>query len=256
MKKLIFLLSAIWLMLGCSTEESANVPDGMLSKIDVQPFAGSSYVTRFYYNGHKIDRTESSNNTHKIYYYDGNLIVNVKSYSDTFMHAEERFSYDGTGNLIQMDRIEYLQDSHSRQRYTYNPDQTLTVHDFQVDASGQEILSGTRLLSFENGRLSTEVVVFEANPTQSIRYQYSYDDKPVPYRDIVGFEKINAFSPLRYNGSVNNLIWVEEHASGSAETTTYGTIFTYNENGMPASSAADDSGTVITDNGSMSYFYK
>lgn len=254
MKKITILFVLALAFAGCSTDDTSDVPEGMLRKVRVIPFvADEEYTARYYYDGHKLERTETSNNTRQIYVYDGDLIVNIKSYEDTDLVEEKQFQYDGSGRLVQQYRIDNEIDWHNKSIYVYNLDGTVTESRYNYHTGDPETLAYTRQFFFADGEVAQEILT-AGDVIQTTTY--TYDDKLVPEHGITGFDKIRTFNPEGYRGINHNIVHVEQTYSNSPDIGTYSYIWTYNEQGAPTAFSNDDEGTIIIDGGLAQYFYK
>jgi len=251
MKKLA-LFFVLAMAVGCTTDDTENVPQGMLARKVVREFTGQQYTTRYYYTGHKLERTESSNNTREFYYYDGDLIVNIKRYDDTNLEVESQFQYDATDRLVMRREIN---DDNTQWRYdyTYNADGTVTVTPHWTSADGVEYAHDPSQYFFENGEVS-HITSTSADGTFTVAY--TYDDKLVPEHGIVGLDKIRMFEPDAYKGIYHNIVTVTQTSSVNSDVGTYTHLWTYNADGAPTFFMFDDAGTIIIDGGSYQYFYK
>ena len=255
MKKLALLFVVALAFAACTTDDTADVPEGMLSKIVVLPFvAENGYTARYHYKGHKIDRIEKTNDTRDIFYYDGDYIVNIKSYDDTTLADEQLFQYDSAGRLVQYESVEYLTDWHSKSTYAYNLDGSVTASHCRFYEGEPETFVGTTQVFFANNEVSQQIFTATTGETQTI--SYTYDDKLVPEHDITGLDKIRMFFPNRYRGVYHNIVTVSQTNSINSEVATYSHVWSYNEAGAPTAFSFDDQGTIIIDGGSQQFFYK
>jgi hypothetical protein len=256
MKKFVVFFVLALTFAGCSTDDTADVPEGILQKVIVTPFAANEqYTTRYYYDGHKLDRTESTNDTKEIYYYDGDLIVNIKMYNDTYLVRERQYQYDDSDRLVQFLTIDHITDYRNKSMYVYNPGGSVTESNYSFYTGGPETLNYTREFFFAGQEVSYEVITF-ANGSGTQTNAYTYDDKLVPEHDIVGFDKIRALNPSGYMGIYHNIVDVTQTYSSSSAIDTYSHLWSYNNQGAPTFFTFDDNGTIIIDAGTVQYFYK
>jgi hypothetical protein len=255
MKKFTFLFLLALAFAGCTTEDDANVPEGLLKRVHMMPFVGEDeYTSRYYYDGHKLERIESSNGAREIYYYDGDLIVNIKNYQDTDFVAERQFQYDASGRLAQSRRFNNMHGSGNKSVYVYNADGTVTASVYSLDAAGLETYAGTHQFFFSAGEVTHDIITDTNGFTQT--NTYTYDDKLVPEHDITGFDKIRMFNPTGYKGIYHNIVNVTQTNSANSDVGTYTHVWQYNEAGAPTYFSFDGQGTIIIDGGSVEYFYK
>ena len=253
MKKLfVFLLLAV--AFSCNTDDTGNVPQGMLRKVLRQPFVGDAFEIRYYYDGHRLDRTEASNDVRTFYYYDGDLIVNIKTYTDTNLSGEQRFTYDDAARLIKRQFLDHANGGGNRSIYNYNPDGTVTEVRYVTAGDSEETYLGTRDFFFAGGEVSHAVYIGTDGATQT--HTYTYDNKLVPEHDIVGMDQIRSFDPEKYKGISHNIVTVTQTYSNSPAIDNYAHFWEYNDDGAPTFFTYDDSGTLVIDNGYIKYFYK
>lgn len=253
MRKLVGLLF-ILMAWSCATDDTGNVPQGMLRKVVQQPFVGDVVEIRYYYDGHKLDRTEASNDIRTFYYYDGDLIVNIKAYEDTNLSTEQRFTYDGAQRLIQRQLIDRENGGSQRNEYTYHPDGSVTEARYYTSGTSDESYLGTRQFFFANGEVSQTVSTSIDGYSQT--NTYTYDNKLVPEHDVLGLDKIRMFDPDTYKGIAHNIVTVTQTYSNTTAVDNYAHLWEYNDAGAPTFFTYDDGGTIIIDAGFVRYFYK
>lgn len=254
MRNLICLFVLALAFTGCSTEDDANVPDGLLKRVRILPFTGNEITKRYYYEGYQLDRIESSDDSREIYVYDGDLIVNIKNYEDTDLVKEQQFQYNDSNQLAQTLNIDYENNHRYKLAYAYNADGTVTSTHYAIDAAGLETIGAIRQFFFTNGEVTQDVITHVGGIIQT--NTYTYDDKLVPEHGIVGLDKIRMFNPESYKGIYHNIVSVTQTNSANADVGTYMHVWEYNADGAPSYFTFDDDGTIIIDAGTWQYFYK
>jgi len=244
MKNIAVLLILLFTF-GCDTDDTADVPRGMLTKMIVHQTGGGQYQLRYYYDGHKLDRTEHTNGQKEFYYYDGDLIVNVKRFWENALRVERQFFYDENDRLSKTRFISYDDNQIATAVYTYNQDGTVTRVLYSGDT--QPANPDYELLQFENGLVKQIDHYADGQLTTTI---YAYDDKLTPEEGIIGFGKINS---VLGDATPRNIIAIEQ--TGAAGQVNHDIEFIYNSDGKPTWSTGD-LGLVIPNAESVEYFYK
>jgi hypothetical protein len=254
MKKLLFFLSLLAMVFVSCSDDSEEEGENLLKKKIEHDFFGESpdLVSRYNYNGNKLENIVRSDGKNLIYAYDGDLIVNIKTYDDVELLFEEQFQYDETGRLIQSKRFEYVLGHATRKTYTYNADLTVTETAYIGSVAAQNELWLTNTLHYENGQVKTMESDYAEAPDGIYTFVYTYDDRLVPESNILGFDRINLAQP---GAVMHNVTWVEQTDTESDFVGTFGYDYHYNENGMPVYFQYNDTGTIIIDGGSVEYFY-
>jgi hypothetical protein len=252
MKKLLFLLCVLALLASCSADP--NEGENLLkTKIEHGFFENEpTIVSNYTYNGNKLENIVKSDDTQLIYVYDGDLIVNIKTYRDVTLINEEQYQYDSSERLIQSKRFWYELDYCLKKTYTYNADLTVTETTYTGNLTSQNDLWQTDQLQFENGQIKIRQTDYATMPDGIFTAVYTYDDKMVPEQNILGFDKLNL---VNTSGTImHNIIWVEQTDTVSGEVGTFGYGYLYNANNMP-SGFVYTQGTIAVDGGPTEYFY-
>jgi len=231
MKKLLYLLSAVALMLtSCSSDDDTQDTSGTLLTKIVETYSdGTVENITFTYNGNKIVKISSdySERDETIYTYTGDLIT-----------KEEYFFDDGAGDSFN-EVVEYEYDANQKlikstttpesgaveiDNFTYNSNGTVS---FVTTSGGATIATGT---IYFNGNQPYKKEITE-NTISRVEVD-TFDDKVNPFVNITGYSKIiigNPSNTLGYPGIVNNNLSTSK--DGSIE---YSSTYTYNSNNMPA----------------------
>lgn len=245
MKNFAFVLILL-LTLGCDTDDTADVPQGMLAKMVVHKAGGGQYAVRYYYDGHKLDRTESNSGETEFYYYDGDLIVNIKRFAQNRLRFERQFFYDGDNRLAKTRFVSHDDNQVSTAEYAYNPDGTVTKIVYADDA--MPVNPDYEILQFESGLVRRIDKYADSQIETTI---YAYDDKLTPEDGIAGFAKTN----MVLGDATGHNITAVDFSSTAGPATSHSIEFIYNTDGKPTFSSGD-LGLVIPDSESVEYFYK
>ncbi|MGV3696271.1 hypothetical protein [Flavobacterium sp.] len=221
MKKIILCLGIVAISLtSCSSSDSSNdgSNDALVKRIVYNSITDDYTETvQFTYNGNKIVRGNYTNGSVDVYTYEGDLITKIEMIENDEVVYTETFSYDGNGRLIQ-----YVADENGfteEETFVYNADGTVTS---TIDGGG------SRTLHF----LNDEVIKIVENGAGGRIYDYTYDSKNSPFRNVTGYNKIAFVShgDHEFFGRNQNISTIHE----STEDVDYMTnTMTYNSANYP-----------------------
>jgi YD repeat-containing protein len=244
MKKIICLLSFVLVSLAsCSHDDDAgivnmNPNEVLLQKTLTRSYSSSSsddvnglMTTLWFYNGKKLNYTQTSRGVRTNYFYTGDLITRIEENG-----VESTYEYDDSDRLISISV-----DGHPSANYTYNPDGTVTIVQHNE----------TKTLYFTAGEIKKVVTNYEAD-SFSTTHEYSYDDKFSPTKNIIGFDKI--YVNLNHlNGCFRNVTSRSYIDSDGIDGLVIKTL-TYNAIGFPTTAQSRDNHLV--DSYDMQFFYE
>lgn len=238
MKKIILLLIAISLV-SCSNDDNSSpdensIPAQKPSRIVTLGLSSIGF-NNIEYENNKILRENYYYGAFTQYTYTGNLITKLQKFdSDKSIQFTIEYSYTN-GKLASSvkwmgkDDTEYY-----KIKYVHNNDNTVTFQEFYRNpikgVEEKTALSGT--LTYKSGNLvKSEVKNFD---TFSV-YNYEYDTKNSPLKNVVGF---NLLLDREHDLSVNNVIKISgivTKTTGNKETSYYLSTYTYDydENDFP-----------------------
>lgn len=244
MKKTLCLLGALILTItSCSsndndsgTTETAILPKTVkFSKPDYPLENTTSTIT---YDGNKIV-SAIDQETKTIFTYEGNVIVKMIEYDVTNGDKEEEESYSYTnGKLTSTLYARNFTSKYpfgqykGRYTYTYNLDGTVKKETYNVNAeTGVESkIDYLEVYTFQNGNLVKLVATDQPSGLSSVRTSlYEYDAKNNPFRNVLGYNLLIDAD----NCSVNNLTKHSYSYSGDAASSSYKTVYEYNDKGYP-----------------------
>lgn len=251
MRKFLLFLASMLVLAACSNDDDSG--DNLLRRKVEYPFAfEGAIVSRYHYDGYKLEDIEISGGRRKIYVYDGDWIVNVKTYSDVALKEEERYQYDTAGRLVQKQVLDFGSGNGERFTYTYNTDGTVIERRYDGNTLSQEDLQSVGTIHFENG-LVKQIVYDAINGSgETSTVTYAYDDKLAPESNITGFPKL---SLVQDGAAMHNMTWIERTWSNSSEIMSYNMEYSYNELGQATSFAYGNDGTYWVDGSGFTYFY-
>lgn len=253
MKKLALACSAFLLILSsCSSDSDdnpSNTDDNILVSKTIETYAndGSTVTTNYTYSGKKILRETDDDGVYQEYTYTGNLITKIEYYDVDVLEETEIFAYNSSSQLVSHVRLEHFDDLGHRETFEYNPNGTVSSISYIGDLSSQDELQGNSIIYFENGEVS-KVEEYDADTLTGTRL-YTYDTKVNPFKNIIGFDKIQ-FVENEAIGIHHN---ITSDSYDNFGITTYTTTYTYNENNFPLT--AVESGDDPADDISTQYFY-
>ena len=255
MKKLALACSTFLLILSScssSSDSSSSSTDDVLISKTIETYAndGSTLTTNYTYSGKKIVQETSDDGVYTKYTYTGNLITKVEYFdADDNLEETETFSYNGSSQLVSYVRLEHFDDLGNRDTYIYNANGTVSGTSYNGDLSSQDDLQGTSIIYYENNEVS-KVEEFSDLGTLIATRLYSYDTKVNPFKNVIGFDKIQ-FVENEAIGIYHNII--SDSYTDFGTPVTYTTVYTYDQNNFPIT-AVESNGSA-SDNISMQYFY-
>lgn len=248
MKKIILCLGILAITLSsCSSDsDSSNNSsnDVLVTKIVYRSITDDYTETVDYtYNGNKIIKGIYDDGSEEIYTYQGNLITKIEIVEDGEVTYTETFTYNSSDRLVS-----YLVEEDGftdQETFVYNGDGTVT------STIGSGGASATRTLHFDNDEL---VKIVETGAGGRI-YNYTYDAKNSPFRNVTGYDKIAnvVIGDHEFFGRKQNITSIYESTEDVAYTTN---TMTYNSDNYPITASS----TAIfefegTSNATMQYTY-
>jgi len=256
MKKLALACSAFLLMLSsCSSSSDSNSSssdDVLVSKtIETYALDGSVVTSDYTYSGKKLVQETDDDGVITKFTYTGDLITKVEYFDDLGVLVEkETFSYDSSSKLISYVRLELFNNDGIKDTFVYNSNGTVTGSRFSGDLSIQDDFYGTSIIYFTNNEVSKIEEYSDVGDLYATRL-YTYDTKVNPFKNIIGFDKIQ-FVDNEALGINHNI--VTDDYTDSGLPTPYTTTYTYNANNFPLT--AVESGGDPSDNISTEYIYQ
>lgn len=181
MKKITLLAAALTLSLAsCSSDDSGNPVDGGSQDPLVKTVFYNDQdddfdsTVEYTYNGNKIVQGVYDDGTLENYTYSGDLITKIEFVEGGQVTYRETFTYDGSGRLIQYLDEDLVDDWEDLETFVYNSDGTVTsTYDGLVSTI----------------HLQNDEVAQVIQNTGHI-YNYSYDGKNSPFKNVTGWDKI------------------------------------------------------------------
>jgi hypothetical protein len=212
MKKLLSLACFIVLSLSsCSsdTDSTSSAVNDVLVKKMVQSNEETPDYTEYYnYIGKKI----SNINNRKYFTYTGNLITRIETYntSTSALELDETLTYDASGRLSAYERAVEGEDIISRITFAYTPT-TIITNRFDISPTHTYFeerdvyhLSGGEIQSVVRNMYTDGVADY------SYTQAYSYDSKNNPFRNIIGYDKLDLLLNWYFlNGRTRNILSVQ-----------------------------------------------
>lgn len=237
----------------CSNDDNngsivnTNPNEVLLKKTMTKSYSSSStddvngyMTTLWFYNGKKLNYTLSSRGGVRTnYFYTGDLITRVDENNGGSI-VSSTYEYDESDRLIAV-----LVNGNPSANYTYNPDGTVTMTGY----SGIYESNVTETIYFTAGEINKIVTSYETNPF-STTYEFAYDDKYSPTKNIVGFDKIHLNQAY---GSYKN-VTAREYLDSDGIDGHVNKTFTYNALGFPT--AVHSSDDHVIDSYDKLFFYE
>lgn len=244
MKKIILCLGFIATLMSCSSDPDPYyyVSNDLLVKEVQYTSITDDYTEKvvYTYNGNKLIKGVYDDGSEEIYTYQGNLITKIQLITDGEMDTTETYSYDSNGRLV---GYLFEEDSYTDQEtFTYNGDGTVTS---TISSSGGA--ASTRTLYFQNDELSKIV-------GSGRTYNYTYDSKNSPFRNVTGYDKIAFVShgDHEFFGQKQNIATIYE----SVDDVDYMTnTMTYNANNYPLTASSEAIFESVPSSATIQYTY-
>lgn len=227
MKKIILCLSLVAISVtSCSTDSgSSDQSNDVLVKKIVYHDVTDDYTetVEYTYNGNKLIKGVYDDGSVENYTYNGNLITKIEFIEDGEVTYTETFSYDSNNRLTAYHALEDGLDD--QETFVYNADGTVT------STIGTGIAASERTLHFENDELVSIV------ETGGHTYNYTYDTKNSPFRNVTGYDKIANVvqGDHEFFGSKQNIAAIQDVTNDIDYMTN---TMTYNANNYPTSASS------------------
>lgn len=254
MKKITLLISLISIILtSCSEDENttANNATYVLPIKDIYTnSSGQVYTTNHTYNGNKI--VASDNGIIKfVYTYTNDLITKkeVRDSNTNYLFSYISFTYDNSQRLIQNLSIDQPLNTGVKVLYEYNTDGTVFENVYLGTATSQtNFEESSKYFLGSNGEIIKVETYTSAGMTT---YNYSYDNKNNPFKNVLNLNKLRPFSNNFYN-QISSTTTNPSNVIINTSTSSY----TYNSDNFPVFVVATSvSNTGSTSTTSTQYFY-
>lgn len=213
---------------GCNRDNDQSGTDTPILPIKI---VQGNEVIELRYNGDKIAELREgvgAEATKSLFQYNGDLISTITNYNanTNVETSKQTFTYDSNARLVQVVVQENGTNETDIFTYTYNNNGTIT--------------------QLENGRTPATITITNGNYTREINggriYNYKYDDKNNPYKNIKGFAAILPFAEKGAN--LNNV--VEETYSNFMENYKVTYTYKYNTHNYPIERTRTHNGNTQT----------
>ncbi|MBC5834777.1 hypothetical protein G6N05_09930 [Flavobacterium sp. F372] len=254
MKRIIFALSVLILIFtSCSTSDEAlvnepSLPSGFLKQV-IESGTGGATST-FTYSGAKLANVVSG--TEKtVYTYTGDLITEIKVYEGSVLMETIIYQYATNGNLA-MSKNTNSSGNYVKNTFTYNTDGTISYVKVSGNATTTQITPYfTGKVYFTNGDVTKVYIDYgPGNQSFNTTETYTYDTNISPFKNVIGFEKINLAEELtnNFDFGINHNILTYKHNV----TLLTSNVFAYNTSNYPTQLTQTSMGNVSTKQ--MSYY--
>jgi hypothetical protein len=259
MKKLFLVLSAFALVLGsCSKSEDEPVvvqpdpvevvppvvvPSGiLLTKTITTGTTGTVTTKNFTYNGNKLVSASSTSGFSSETTYSGDLITKIEDFTNAVLSKRETFAYDANGRLSSYTfrRFNSGNDNVTKSVLTYLPNGDITSINYIGDDTAQTTQVSTSKAFFTNGEITKKETYTPATPNNiavTSTFDYTYDLKNNPFKNITGFTKI-AYSYETKGFARNIATWASSNTSGTLTDFIYTNTRTYNSSDYPVTESS------------------
>lgn len=216
MKNFLHILLISLLFIGCSSSNDDEVtPEDttpiLVTKQNYLAENGSIEGSMNYiYNGDKIVKMETSDGEERVEFtYNGDEISKSVTYLDNQIHEINEFFY--TNGKLTSQKVTESYSAHTY-NFTINYDYVnenyvkyTRVTGYTTNTSGAVTYSTTSYEAFiSNGNLNK--IISKSTSSGTTTYNYTYDDKNHPYKNIRGYAKAMIFDSTNSDlSSINNL---------------------------------------------------
>lgn len=218
-----------------TTEDAKlNLKGVYVKRIVTTTNAGSTVNTSDYlYSGSKLARINSSDGTHVIYVYTGNLITGRDFYYNNVLNSREIFEYNANNQLLNYRRTNPSDIVLYRAIYQYNSDGTVTVSGYKGSSVSESTKIVNRKVFVVNGQVTKIENYTISNGTAVTEVlNYSFDTKNSPFKDILGFDKLTYYDTA-LNGSARNVSGITTVGGSLANSGNDIVQYTYNAQNYP-----------------------
>lgn len=263
MKRLSLILGVMTMgvLASCSTDEfdtevtsdttedaKLNAKGVYLKRIVTTTNAGNTVNTSDYlYSGSKLSRVNSSDGTHVVYTYTGNLITERAFYYNNALNTKEIFEYNDNSQLLNYRRVNPSNSVLYRAVYQYNSDGTVTVSGYKGSTVTESSKIVNRKVFIVNGQVTKIENYTVSNGTAVTEIlNYTFDTKYSPFKDILGFDKLTYYDTA-LNGSARNVTGITTAGASLANSGNDIVQYTYNAQNYPVTA---NKGSIV-----LQYFY-
>lgn len=258
MKRLSLILGmmTMGILASCSTDEfdtdvttdatedaKLNQKGVYLKRIVTTTNAGSTVNTSDYlYSGSKLARINSSDGTHVVYTYTGNLITERAYYYNNTLNTKEIFQYNDNSQLLSYRRVNPSNTVLYTALYQYNSDGTVSVSGYR----GSTIVESSKIVNRKvfvvNGQVNKiENYTISNGSAVTEVLNYTFDTKNSPFKDILGFDKLTYYDTA-LNGSARNVTGINTVGASLANSGNDIVQYTYNAQNYPVTA---DKGSIV-----------
>lgn len=233
----------MFLLLCSCTESDEQIqnsipnPDGVLvSKTIFSESPGQFYVSNYFYNGNKLDKIVRDD-IYEVYAYSGDLITDITTYNnDSSIFSKATYTYDSFGRVIASDYKYYGGNYERSEALIYNADGTITVkmkmgtlNNLYCNLGNEKLFLNEGIIIKKEKYNSSNVLINTEN--------YYYDNKNSPFKNIVGYSKIQIPLYDRELSTNHNLVLsylnydynTNDYLSKKSELNLDGTVFSTTE---------------------------
>ena len=202
---------------------------------------------QFTYNGTKLTKIsfeQYNGNTTTGYsqiVYTGDLITQVSDFNNNNVNTYNTvFTYNGTGQLTQVMKIQVGVDHAEKTVFTYNTDNTVNSDHYVGTIASQPYVNASEKFYFEGNNLIQKDYTYAG--TFSSASKYNYDTANHPMKNVTGLAAIelyvnswDGFLSLGLKGVSNNIIKETIYNSPGVVSETINFDSVYNDDNYPVS---------------------
>ena len=218
---------------GNDDEGSDNNGTVLLRKI-TETGPDGNLVTNLSYNGTKITKIASEDGIIEFTYTGDNITKTTWKEGATVIE-EDIYTYGSDGKIATYVVLDMEAQIGTKEVFTHNNDNTVTVQNFSGDLVSQTVAAGTYAMTFTNGEVS-QVVSPSGTST------YTYDNKNNPFKNVTGYGKVSFIDGMS-TGILHNVL---TEIDSDGETTVF--TYTYNSDNFPKTLTEEWDGDTYTTN--------
>lgn len=248
MKTNLFLSSLIFLSLSCSSsDDEPEIVDPQYPVLVAKAIVdGEVYTVK--YDGIKILEESNSDGSDKfVYTYTGNLITQIKDYYDGSLSSTTDFTYDND-KLINVKKVGLTLGSNTAntetRTYTYPNSTTINctrIRNYTFAGTSQTDKSVIVYTVKNDDIISLKETYYHNNVLSgNVTETYTYDDKNNPYKNVLGFDKIELYNYWASNDNLsskkNLVLFTNTNTPTSSASSGYKLVYTnsYNDKNYPS----------------------
>lgn len=232
---LFYIAVFVTTLTSCSNDIDDTVQVKLVQKIIEVNEDKTSSTLNFTYNGNKISSIESEEFI-KTFIYTGNLITKIIEVNKK-TQTQTTFDYNYTNDLL----TKVISSDNHTLNYTHEADGTITFEKTTTDTNNNTIVLWRGTLSLNTNNVTENNKTLEPSGTnvlQKEEFNFGYDTRSNPLRNIVGFNKLLDHSNMISKNNVTSILEINstKYLDSEEEVSSAFVIkkqYTYDKQGYP-----------------------